>query len=301
LLEKLFLKLLPAEWQLSSKVVWTPSHQGHPSLEWIRLLWSYLNSCCDDLLIFAKWPILPVGDNILLQLVPNSNVVKDDGWSENMLSLLLKVGCLFLRHGLTIEHPKLENFVQPSTAAGILNAFLALAGKPENIEGLFNDASEGELHELRSFVLQSKWFSEESMTDIHIEIIKHLPMFEAYKSRKLVSLCKPNQWLKPDGVRDDLLDDDFVRADSERERIILRRYLEIKEPSRVEFYKVYVLNRMSEFISHQGALTAILHDVKLLIEDDISIKSALSMTPFVLAANGSWQQPSRYVFYQSLI
>lgn len=293
LLEKLFLKLLPAEWQLSSKVVWTPSHQGHPSLEWIRLLWSYLNSCCDDLLIFAKWPILPVGDNILLQLVPNSNVVKDDGWSENMLSLLLKVGCLFLRHGLTIEHPKLENFVQPSTAAGILNAFLALAGKPENIEGLFNDASEGELHELRSFVLQSKWFSEESMTDIHIEIIKHLPMFEAYKSRKLVSLCKPNQWLKPDGVRDDLLDDDFVRADSERERIILRRYLEIKEPSRVEFYKVYVLNRMSEFISHQGALTAILHDVKLLIEDDISIKSALSMTPFVLAANGSWQQPSR--------
>ncbi|KAG6773689.1 hypothetical protein POTOM_021004 [Populus tomentosa] len=230
-----------------------------------------------------------------LPLVPNSNVVKDDGWSENMLSLLLKVGCLFLRHDLPIEHSKLENFVQPPTAAGILNAFLALAGKPENIEGLFNDASEGELHELRSFVLQSKWFSEESMTDIHIEIIKHLPMFEAYKSRKLVSLCKPNQWLKPDGVRDDLLDDDFVRADSERERIILRRYLEIKEPSRVEFYKVYVLNRMSEFISHQGALTAILHDVKLLIEDDISIKSALSMTPFVLAANGSWQQPSRYV------
>ncbi|CAK7337978.1 unnamed protein product [Dovyalis caffra] len=293
LLEKLFLKLLPVEWQLCRKVVWIPGYQGQPSLEWIRLLWSYLNSCCDDLLIFAKWPILPVGDNILLQLVPNSNVIKDDGWSENMLSLLLKVGCLFLRRDLTIEHPMLETFVQPPSAAGILNAFLAIAGTPKDIEGLFSDASEGELHELRSFVLQSKWFFEERMNDLHIEVIKHLPMFEAYKSRKLVSLCKPNKWLKPNGIRDDLLDDDFVRAETERERIILGRYLEIREPSRVEFYKVYVLNRMSEFITHQGALTAILHDVKLLIEDDISIKSALSMTPFVLAANGSWQQPSR--------
>ncbi|KAJ6929572.1 hypothetical protein NC652_013451 [Populus alba x Populus x berolinensis] len=135
-----------------------------------------------------------------------------------MLELLSLLEKLFLK--LLPAEWQLSS--KPPTAAGILNAFLALAGKPENIEGLFNDASEGELHELRSFVLQSKWFSEESMTDIHIEIIKHLPMFEAYKSRKLVSLCKPNQWLKPDGVRDDLLDDDFVRADSERDRIILR-------------------------------------------------------------------------------
>ncbi|XWS39579.1 hypothetical protein CRYUN_Cryun18bG0067400 [Craigia yunnanensis] len=52
---------------------------------------------------------------------------------------------------------------------------------------------------------------------------------------------------------------------------------------------------MSEFLSQQGAFPAILHDVKLLIEGDISIRSALSSTPFVLAANGSWQPPSRSV------
>ncbi|KAK1566595.1 hypothetical protein Q3G72_001766 [Acer saccharum] len=293
LLEKLLLKLLPVDWQLAKKIAWSPGHQGQPSLEWISLLWSYLESSCDDLSIFSKWPLLPVEDNCLLQLTENSHVIKDDGWSENMSSLLLKVGCLFLMRDLPIEHPQLEKFVQPPTGTGLLNAFLAIAGKPENIEGLFYGASEGELHELRSFILQSKWFSEEQMSDTHINIIKHFPVFESYRSRKLVSLSKPIKWLKPDGVRDDLLHDDFVRTESERERIILRRYLEIREPSRVEFYKVYVLNHMSDFLSQQGALPAILRDVKLLIEEDISIKSALSVTPFVLAANGSWQEPSR--------
>ncbi|KAK6241558.1 hypothetical protein SCA6_006947 [Theobroma cacao] len=295
LLEKLFLKLLPADWQLAKKVTWVPGHQGQPSLEWIKLLWSYLKSCCDDLSIFSKWPILPVEDNYLLQVVKSSNVIKSDGWSENMSTLLLKVGCLFLRHDMEIQHPQLELFVQSPTASGILNAFLAVAdnGKMESIEGLFVDASEGELHELRSYILQSKWFLEEQITDLHIDIIKHIPMFESYRSRKLVSLSKPIKWLKPNGIREDLLNDDFVRAESERERIILTRYLDIREPSKVEFFKSYVLNHMSEFLSQQGDFPAILHDVKLLLEEDISIRSALAATPFVLAANGSWQQPSR--------
>ncbi|XWS54336.1 hypothetical protein CRYUN_Cryun10bG0081200 [Craigia yunnanensis] len=295
LLEKLFLKLLPADWQLAKKVSWVPGHQGQPSLEWIKLLWSYLKSCCDDLSIFYKWPILPVEDNYLLQLVKSSNVIKNDGWSENMSTLLLKVGCLFLRHDMEIQHPQLELFVQSPTASGILNAFLAVDdnGKMEGIEELFVDASEGELHELRSYILQSKWFLEEQITDLHIDIVKHIPMFESYRSRKLVCLSKPIKWLKPNGIREDILNDDFVRAESERERIILTRYLDIREPSRVEFYKSYVLNHMSEFLSQQGAFPAILHDVKLLIEEDISIRSALSSTPFVLAANGSWQSPSR--------
>uniref|UniRef100_F6I502 Uncharacterized protein n=1 Tax=Vitis vinifera TaxID=29760 RepID=F6I502_VITVI len=293
LLEKLFLRLLPAEWQHAKQVIWNPGHQGQPSLEWLRLLWSYLKSCCDDLSEFSKWPILPVGNNYLLKLIENSNVIKDDGWSENMCSLLLKVGCLFLRNDLPIEHPQLKNYVQLPIATGILNALLALAHNPENVQKLFCDASEGELHELRSFILQSKWFSEGQMDDTHIDVIKHLPMFESFRSRKLVCLSKPTKLLKPNGVSEDLLNDDFVRTDSEKERIILRRYLEVKEPSRAQFYKDYVVTCMPEFLSQQGALSAILHDVKLLIEEDTSIKLTLSITPFFLAANGSWQQPSR--------
>ncbi|KAL8224267.1 hypothetical protein R6Q57_019742 [Mikania cordata] len=293
LLEKLFLRLLPAEWMHAKQVTWIPGQQGQPTLEWIRLLWNYLNSHCDDLSIFSKWPILPVGNNHLLQLVENSHVIEDDGWSENMSSLLLKTGCLLLRHDLQLEHPHLNKYVKSPTASGILNALLAIACEPEKIERLFIYASEGELHELRSFILQSKWFSGGLLNESQINIIKKIPMFESFRSRKLVSLTKPTKWLKPDGILDDLLDDDFVRVDSEKEKKLLKKYLDIQEPSRVQFYKNYVFNRMPDLASQQGVLSNILDEIRVLIKEDSSFKQELMMTPFVLTDGGSLQAPHR--------
>ncbi|XP_058090303.1 uncharacterized protein LOC131236843 isoform X2 [Magnolia sinica] len=289
----LFPRLLPVEWQHAKQVSWTPGNQGQPSLEWMGLLWMYLKSSCLDLSIFSKWPILPVRNGCLLQLVKSSNVIRDDGWSENMYSLLQKLGCFFLRSDLSINHPQLHNFVQDATATGILNALLSIAGEPHEIKGLFSDASEGEMRELRSFIFQSKWFHGNQMDSAHIDIIKLLPIFESYKNRKLISLNKPTKWLKPEGVHDELLDESFVRTESEREKTILRSYLGIREPSRTEFYKDHVLTHMSEFLSRPVVVSAIFLDLKLLIEEDASIKTALSQTPFVLAADGSWQHPSR--------
>ena len=223
----------------------------------------------------------------------NLNVIRNDGWSEKMSSLLLKVGCLFLRHDLLLDDPKLEYFVQPVTARGVLNVFLAIAGEPQKIDGILTDVSEGELHELRSFILQSKWFSEEQIDDTNIEIIRHLPIFESYKSRKLVSLSNPIKWLGPTGVCEDLLNDKFIRTESEMERVIMKRYLGMKEPTKVEFYKDHIFNHMSEFLSKQEVVSAILHDVQHLIKQDLSLKSSFSSARFVLAGNGSWQQPSR--------
>lgn len=294
LLENLFLQLLPTEWQHAKRVNWAhPGQQGQPSVEWITLLWSYLNLSCSDLSIFSKWPILPVEQNYLLQLVENSNVIIDDGWSENMHALLLKLGCLFLRRDLPIKHPQLEKYVQKPTATGILNALLAVDVKVEHIEELFRFASEGELHELRSFILQSKWFCKNQMDDRHIDMIKHLPIFESFKSRKRISLSKPEKCIKPGGVREELLNDDFVRTETEKEIIILKRYLGIREPSRADFYKDFVFSHMSDFLSRQGALSAILCEVKPLIKEDVLVKNALAATPCVSAANGSWQQPRR--------
>ncbi|KAK7310408.1 hypothetical protein RJT34_07912 [Clitoria ternatea] len=293
LLEKLLVKLLPVEWQYARQVSWSPGIHGQPSLEWLQLLWNYLKSNCNDLLIFSKWPILPVGDNYLMQLTSNLNVIKNDGWSEKMSSLLLKVGCLFLRHDLQLDHPNLESFVQSATAKGVLNVFLAIAGEPQKIERIFTDVSEGELHELRSFVLQSKWFSDVQMDDTHIEIIKKLPIFESYKSRKLLSLSKPIKWLAPTGVREDLLNDSFIRTETETERVIMKRYLGMKEPTKVEFYKDHIFSHMSEFLMKPEFVSSILRDIQNLIKEDSSLKSSFSSVPFVLAANGSWQQPSR--------
>lgn len=293
LLEKLFFKVLPADWHHSKQVIWSPSLEGQPSVEWFLMFWSYLKTSCHDLNVFSRWPILPVGNNFLFMLVENSIVIRNEGWSENMSSLLLKVGCQFLRTGMPIEHPQLETFVHPPTAAGVLNALVSVAGKPERIAGLFGNASEGEIRELKNFILQSKWFSEEQLDESQINVIKYLPVFELYRSRKLSNLCGLVKWLKPDDVRVDLLNDDFLRTETEKERDILKRYLGIVEPSKLEFYKDYVLKHMSNFLSQPGAISAILQDVKLLAAENASARHTFSELPFVLTANGSWQQPSR--------
>ncbi|BAT84874.1 hypothetical protein LR48_Vigan03g186700 [Vigna angularis] len=231
--EKLLVKLHPVEWQHAQQVRWTPGIHCQPSEDWLQLLRNYLKSYCDDLIMFSKWPIFRVGDDSLVQLPQKLNVIRNDGWSEKMYSLLVKVICLFLRHDLLLDHPKLECFVQSATARGVLNVFLAIALEPQKIEGIFIDASEGELHELRSFILKTKWFSEEQIDDTHIEIIKHLPIFESYKSRKLVSLSSAIKWLGPTGVSEDLLNDNFLRTESETEQVNMKRYLGMKEPTKV--------------------------------------------------------------------
>jgi len=293
-LVELFPRILPAEWQHAKQVSWAPGQQGQPTLEWMGMLWSYLKSSCIDLKIFSKWPILPVGSSYLFQLTETSNVIRDEGWSENMSSLLQKLGCVFLRSDLPLDHPQLKNFVQDATAGGILNAMQAICCNILDIKGLFLNASRGEMHELRSFILQAKWFSADQINSEHIDTIKHLPIFESYKSRELTCLTNPSKWLKPDGIHEDLLDDNFIRTESDRERNILSCYIGIKEASRAEFYREHVLSHMSRFLSQPSILSAILHDIKLLMEQDPAIRTALSEAPFVLAANGSWQCLSRY-------
>ncbi|KZV50624.1 sacsin [Dorcoceras hygrometricum] len=293
MLEKLLIRLLPVEWRYAKQVTWVPGNQYHPSMEWVRLLWSYLRSCCEDLSLFSNWPILPVENNYLVQLVENSKVIRDGGWSENMSSLLQRAGCLILRRDIPIEHAQLNQYVQSSTAMGVLNALLTVNSTVDDIENLFGDASDGALHELRSFILQSKWFSEDSMSSTHITIIKNIPMFEVYKSRKLVSLTGSPKLLKPISIHEDLVGEGFVRLDSEKERMILKTYLGISEPSRVVFYKDYVLSHMSQFIFQKGILLGILSDIRFLIEEDSSCVSLFSMIPFVQALDGAWKEPIR--------
>ncbi|MQL84580.1 hypothetical protein Taro_017078 [Colocasia esculenta] len=285
-------RILPPEWHDTKQVTWNPGLAGHPTVEWIQLLWSYLNSHCSDLSMFSKWPILPVGDCYLFQLVKNSNIIRNDGWSENMLSLLHKLGCFLLRSDIQMQHVQLMKFVQDPTASGILNAMQAVTQLPQGIADLFIKATDGEIHELRSFLLQSKWFFGNQMETQHIDMIKVFPLFESYRSRKFVSLTNPTKWLKPEGIHEDLLDESFIRTESEREKIILKSYLGVKEPSKIEFYRDHVLNKISDFLQ-PTVLPAIFIDLKHLIDLDSSVKIILSETPFVLSANGSSQYPSR--------
>lgn len=286
-------RILPPEWQHAKQLSWSPEQQGQPSVEWMMSFWNFLRHSCEDLSIFAEWPILPLVDSKLMQLGNASNVIRGDGWSENMYSLLQKVGCFFLRPDLQIEHPQLANFVQESTAAGVLNAVQSVASNFQDIKELFVSTSLAETHELRSFIFQSKWFSGNQINSSHMNTIRSLPIFESYKSREFVNLTNPRKWLKPEGVHEDLLNESFIRTESAKEKSILVSHFDIREPQKAEFYKDHVLPRMSEFLSQPSVVSAIVRDVKLLIENDSSTRAALYETPFVLAASGAWVHPSR--------
>ncbi|KAG0477770.1 hypothetical protein HPP92_012489 [Vanilla planifolia] len=292
-LVELFPRILPTEWQYAKQVLWTPGHNDQPTLEWMELFWSYLKASCNDLSIFDKWPILPVKNDFLLPLVENAAVIRDDGWSENICSLLQKLGCYLLRSDLAIDHPHLRNFVQDATGAGFLNALKAVPFKLQDIKDLFVSASKAEMRELRSFIFQSRWFSGNQMGTMQIEMIKELPIFESYGSEVLVSLISTLKWLKPIDVQEHLLDENFIKTESDREKSILLCYMGISIPTKVEFYKKFVLHRFESFLAQPSILLSILTDVKLLAEEDDSLKATLVEMPFVLAADGSWKHPSR--------
>uniref|UniRef100_A0A0D9WB39 Uncharacterized protein n=1 Tax=Leersia perrieri TaxID=77586 RepID=A0A0D9WB39_9ORYZ len=97
------------------------------------------------------------------------------------------------------------------------------------------------------------------------------------------------------GVHEDLLNESFIRTESAKEKSILVSYFAVWEPQKAEFYKDHVLPRISEFLSQPAVVSAILCDVKLLMENDNSVRAALYETPFVLAASGAWVHPSRFV------
>lgn len=152
------------------------------------------------------------------------------------------------------------------------------------------------MHELRSYILQSKWFCEDALNSSQMIIIKEIPMFESFKSRKMVSLSRSAKWLKPNGVHEELLNDDFLRIESDKERIILNKYLEVAEPTKADFIKHYVITHMPEFISQDGLLSSIFQDIKYLMEEDDSFKEAISNASFVSTRDGSWKEPIRCVY-----
>ncbi|XP_057820319.2 uncharacterized protein LOC131033191 isoform X2 [Cryptomeria japonica] len=293
LLKELMPKILPADWEGRKSVLWTPGYQGQPSLAWMGLLWNYFKSTCPDLTVFSKWPLLPARDGHLLQLVRNSNVIKDDGWSENMCSLLKKTGCFMLRSDLPIDHAGLEEYVQNATATGVLNALLASAAGIPNLKGHFTTVSEGELRELRSFLCQSKWFSIGQVNPQQIDIMKALPIFESHGSRQFVNLTESTKWLKPNEVDEELLNDSFIHTSSEREDAILRDYLGIQRPSKEQFYREHIVNTLSKFSSQPAVMLRVIRDLKLLIQEDSTVGKSISDLPFILTAQGSLQKPGR--------
>lgn len=298
-LEELLPRLVPAEWRGKGMVTWTPGEGGHPTVEWMELLWKFFDSSCDNLSVFSEWPLLPTSDGQLLRLVKKSRVLRNDGWSENMLSVLQKAQCSILRSDMDIKHSTLGEYVQDGSAFGVLDSFrAAVSGNLRSMPPLLQNASDGELRELRSFLCQSKWFAAGKMQAPHIQILRTLPIFESYSGsgRKFVDLPENKRWFAPDGVSEDLLGENFVRVESEREQDVLMMHLGITKLTRAAFYRDHLFSNIAQvpLVVRTRAMLAAIQDFPKLVQEDPAFVEIMANLPFVSTAQGSLLAPKRY-------
>ena len=298
-LEELLPRLVPAEWKSKGAVTWVPGDGVYPSLEWMQVLWKFLNSC-NDLSVFVEWPLLPTSDGHLIRLVKNSRVIRDEGWSENMVSVLQKAGCAILRPDMQVQHPTLGEYVHDASAFGVLDSLrAAVGGHLQSLGHLLHNASDGELRELRSFLCQSKWFASGKLNASHTEVLRSLPVFESYSSsgRRFTDLPHGKRFFAPDGVSEELLGENFIRAESQKEEEVLAGYLGVTKLSRAVFYRDHLFGNMAQIpvaVTTRSMLAAI-QDYSKLLEEDPALASIMSSLPFVLTAQGILEAPERYV------
>ena len=73
---------------------WTPGENGHPSIEWLRILWERIGEDPNGCAAVRGWPLLPVVGGNLVRL--GSAVLEDGSWSAAVGSALAKLGCRLL-------------------------------------------------------------------------------------------------------------------------------------------------------------------------------------------------------------
>ncbi|KAI5066266.1 hypothetical protein GOP47_0018890 [Adiantum capillus-veneris] len=287
--------ILPQDWHGKRLVHWNSGEAGHPSQAWIELLWRFLCSRSADLSMFTKWPILPtIGEHYLLQPIKGSCILMGDNWSENMVSLLHKANCFLLSSSFGIDHPQLREYVHDVSASGLLGALFAAAGGFKGLPDILKDISELEMQELRGFLMQKKWFVDDSMGAVQIEILKHLSIYKSYRTSTLVCLAKGIHYFPPTDVDVHLLGDEFVCPASDKEEEILTFYLGVKKLGKKEFFEDYAFKHLDSILPDiwEKVILKLLQDLASLEEEVPCIKKVLSQLEIVPTMRGKLKSPT---------
>jgi sacsin len=303
LLRDLLLTILPSDWHGKQLVYWNASQNVHPTLEWLELLWKFLNLHSADLTLFLGWPLLPTSDdNHLLPLVKGSKVIVGDRWSENLINLLQKADCFILSSSFVIEHPQLGEYVHDASASGLLETLLAAAGSVKRVPKILKDVTEMEMHELRGFLLQRKWFQTGSLQDLHIDILKHLSIFKSFGNSSFVNLSDTVRILPPSNVDIELLGGDFIQAESEKEENILTEFLGVKKIKQQEYYEHYAFKNLHQVppAVHERIVLNLIKNIPSMEKEVPSLKRILSEAPIIPSGDSKLKAPKAYAFFAFL-
>ena len=188
-------------------VKWQPGRKkSHPSVEWIKQLWSWLCRNPSTLGNMVGLPILPQQvvtpddvQTITLLSLPSSKetyFVKQSGEEEERLGLMLqKMGATIVcENPFVFEHRRISQYILPMTVPNILQ-YLYKQGDPSKVSLL----SSNEKSLLRSSIAQ--YYYRKSIPASYKSLLLQLPIYEVGVGGtpvSLVSLQYSSQYTLPD-------------------------------------------------------------------------------------------------------
>ncbi|KAL6189694.1 hypothetical protein ACLB2K_036097 [Fragaria x ananassa] len=295
-----FPRFVPADWKYKSKVCWDPeSCHNHPTSSWFVLFWQYLRNQCDKLSIFSEWPILPSTSGHLYRASRESKLMNAEKLSDKVQGVLVKIGCKILNPNYGVEHSDLFHYVSDGNATGLVKSIYdAVSLNCGTIETCFHSLEAEERDELRSFLLDPKWYFGDCLNESAIQNCKRLPIYKVYgggstQSFQFSDLENPRKYLLPLDIPECFLGAEFLIS-SDTELQILLRYYGIERMGKAHFYKQQVLNRVGELQPEvrNNIVLSIIQNLPQLCIEDTSFREYLRNLEFLPTLSGALRCPT---------
>uniref|UniRef100_A0A3P8UMF6 Sacsin molecular chaperone n=1 Tax=Cynoglossus semilaevis TaxID=244447 RepID=A0A3P8UMF6_CYNSE len=163
---RLIKEILTTAWPTRDFVVqWEPGNRElkHPTVSWLKNIWKHLYiNFAGDLSIFEDMPLIPsvpLEENMekvnLLRLKTPSPIIhvdqKEAQHSENLTDIMQRLGAVVIKKfDPCLLHPRLKNYIQPSSPASLLQIMDRLA--TQRLSSLVSAFSAKEKVALRHFL-----------------------------------------------------------------------------------------------------------------------------------------------------
>ena len=343
--EQLLQCILPSKLKGQRRVEWLVSDDGEgaiPSKEWIQKLWQWLESqrnqasgepaAVSEVMALADWPIIPTISGFLLapESLKTSILIMPLSSSSDtfLLSALNKLGCEILDSSLaSSSSSEKQLFAHPADGPGVLRALLNSFKRSRSsgsITQWFESVLPAEREELRTFLLQPRWFGASKhkksglLEEVLIRFLTEMPIF-----LKAASLIVPQQEEKEEpntftssfssllftDVRSQqqryLIPHDLHAAFSSCEAVlrhpsllkscgreadgVLLDHLGVKELTKAMFYKHYILPALPQVSLPlaQPMSIQLLRELPLIHQADPTFIPLLRNTPLVTTVDGT--------------
>ncbi len=332
---------LPSNYKGQRRVQWLSNNNEQveiPSKEWIQKLWKWLATQQSNntgnktvVLALADWPIIPtttgfllapepLQTSILIALLPSSRSV-----DSSLLPVLNKLGCEILDSTRTSYSSsaagEVQLFAHSADGAGVLRGLVnsyKQSTASKSMEEWFGNVLPAEREQLRTFLLQQRWFTAAAQKNnlINEELIRFLsemPIFPKAMSLPLAMLpqekgdistlksyftdvSSQQRYMIPHDLHAALSSCEALlhhpsllrSCGREADGILLDR-LGVKQLTKAEFYKKYVLTALPllPLPVAQTVSIQLLRELPVLHQADPTLVVLLRDTPLVTTVDGT--------------